>query len=332
MRDFITIGGTTRDISFFTDEGLLLDNKGDVLRQKLLAFESGAKIKVDRFYYSFGGGAANAAVCLSRLGLKTACLATVGADKAAQLIKDNLRRQGVDTSLLQTVKGEESASSFVLVAPSGERIIFAQRGANTKLEINQRDIAAISRSANIYIASLSGQWHKNLKKIFSAAASGHQIFWNPGLTQYAAGVQPIASFLKQTSVLSSNRDEILQLLAASPAYRSLKRSFLDQDENLVKLVYELGPQLVVMTLGAEGVIAYDGKKVYRRPIRPERKRIDTTGIGDVFNSSFAAAWVLFAGDINRALDLSLRNAAAKISHLGAQNGLLRLAPRKIIKK
>jgi len=46
----ITIGGATRDITFFTKEGILIDNHRDVLRQKLLAFEYGAKIRVDRFH------------------------------------------------------------------------------------------------------------------------------------------------------------------------------------------------------------------------------------------------------------------------------------------
>ncbi|KKR32035.1 MAG: hypothetical protein UT64_C0044G0012 [Candidatus Falkowbacteria bacterium GW2011_GWF2_39_8] len=46
--DFITIGGATEDMMIFTDEGILFDNKKDILRQKLLAFEYGAKIIADK--------------------------------------------------------------------------------------------------------------------------------------------------------------------------------------------------------------------------------------------------------------------------------------------
>jgi len=328
MWDFITIGGTTRDISFFTAEGILLNNNRDLLRQKVLAFESGAKIKVDKFYYSFGGGAANAAVCLRNLGLRTACLGTLGADHEGLLIKKNLQARGIDTSLLQTIKDEESSSSFILIAPSGERIIFAQRGANTKMTISPKALAALKKTNNVYIASLAGNWQKNLRQVFSAIGhNSHHIFWNPGMTQYLGGVKPIANFLKKITVLSSNRDEILQLIMASPEYRHLSRKFLDQDENLAKLLYGLGPKIVVITLGTEGVIAYDGQKIYRRQIIKEKKRIDTTGIGDVFNSTFAAGLTLYNGDIDQALQLSLRNAAAKVTHLGAQNGLLQLSSK-----
>ncbi|MFA5184309.1 MAG: carbohydrate kinase family protein [Patescibacteria group bacterium] len=329
MHDFITIGGTTRDVSFFTDQGVLLDNRRDILKQKVLAFESGAKIKVDKFYYSYGGGAANAAVCLTRLGLRAACLAPIGNDRDGELITENLCARGVDVSLLQTIRGEESSSSFILIAPSGERIIFAQRGANTRMKIGRSALAALKKTNNVYIASLAGNWLANLRQIFSAIGhNSHHIFWNPGMTQLLGGVKPIAAFLKKTTVLSCNKDEALQLALASPRYRHLGKKFLDQEENLVKLIQSFGPRIAVITLGGDGVIAYDGHQVYRHSIIKEKKRVDTTGIGDVFNSSFAAGLTLYNGDIDRAFALSLRNAAAKVAHLGAQNGLLRLPRRK----
>ena len=325
MYDFITIGGTTRDISFFTDQGVLLNNKKDILRQKLLAFESGAKIKVDKFYYSYGGGSANAAVCLTNFGFKTACIAPVGSDANGNFIIKNLKDRKVDTSLMQKIKNEESGSSFVLIAPSGERIIFAQRGANTALNISQKDLSVLKKTRNIYISSLAGNWEKNLNKIFSVVTSaGPSVFWNPGMTQFLGGIDKISKYLKKTTVLASNKDEMTQLVISSHGYQHLKRAFLNRPENLLKIVYGLGPKIVIITLGDKGVIAYDGKKIYRRPIFEEVKRLDTTGVGDIFNSTFAAGLNLYLGDIDKSLQLSLENAAAKVTHLGAQNGLLKI--------
>jgi len=325
MYDFITVGGTTRDVSFFTDKGKLIENCQDLLCQNLLAFESGAKIKVNKFYYSYGGGAANAAVCLNNLGLKTACLAPVGDDQNGRQIIANLRQHQVDTRLIEKIKGEESGASFILIAPSGERIIFAQRGANNHLLIDRRRLAVLKKVKNIYIASLAGDWRNNLKKIFSVAGkNGPRVFWNPGMTQYLGGFERIAPFLKKTSVVASNKDEVIQLVLASKGYGHLKKEFLNKAENLVKILHSFGPQIAVITLGMEGVIAYDGRQIYRRSILREKKRVDTTGVGDVFNSSFAAGLVLYQGDIDRALRLGLKNTAAKVAHLGAQNGLLKL--------
>ena len=44
--DILTIGGVMRDIIFLTTEGLVVENLKDVLRQRLIGFELGAKIYV----------------------------------------------------------------------------------------------------------------------------------------------------------------------------------------------------------------------------------------------------------------------------------------------
>lgn len=326
MYDFISIGGTTRDISFFTDQGVMINNEKDLLRQKLLAFESGAKIKVDKFYYSYGGGAANAAVCLGHFGLKTACLAPVGSDQNGGLIIKNLKERHIDIRLIRKIKNEESGSSFILIIPNGERIIFAQRGANNKLVLNNRDVLFLKKTKNIYIASLSGDWLRNLQKIFSVSGGklNPNIFWNPGMTQLLGGADKIKQYLKRTSILACNKDEALALVLNTAGYKHLDNKNLNDPEKLIKIMHSFGPKIAVITLGEDGAIVFDGQKIFRRGIIREVKRVDMTGVGDIFNSSFAAGWVLFKGDINQALDLSLKNAAAKVSHIGAQNSLIKI--------
>ena len=111
--DFIAIGGATRDISFFTNDGVLFANPKDILRQKLLAFEYGAKIRVDHFYYTYGGGAANVAVNLSNFGFKSACLAAVGDD-------EDREQHGVDPVLALHVGVEQRADEQqFLLGPAG---------------------------------------------------------------------------------------------------------------------------------------------------------------------------------------------------------------------
>lgn len=325
MYDFITVGGATHDISFFTDKGILIDNRRDILRQQLLGFEYGAKIKVDEFRYSFGGGAANAAVCLTNLGLSTACLASVGDDGSGRLIIENLRQRKVETNLMPLAKNEGSGGSFIIIAPSGERIIFAARGANRRLAIKASQLAALKKAKNIYIASLSGNWLDNLKKIFSLVRpAGPKIYWNPGASQYSGGLKKIAPFLKKTKVFALNKDEAIELVLSAGKSQNLSPSFLNNTDNLLRAIKEFGPEIVVITLGSEGVKVYDGQKIYFQPVAKEKKRVDTTGVGDVFNSSFSAGLVLYQGDINKALRLALKNTASKVAHFGAQNGLIKL--------
>ena len=133
--DFITIGGATEDITFYTHEGLMIANRKDILRQKLLAFEYGTKIKIDHSNSTFGGGAANAAVCFSRLGFKAAALVAVGDDERGGKITANLKKEKVDTNLVQKIKGVESGYSFILTGLDSEHIVFSNRGANSQLSI-----------------------------------------------------------------------------------------------------------------------------------------------------------------------------------------------------
>jgi len=36
--DFVTVGGATEDITFYTKEGEIIYNKEDILKQKMIAF------------------------------------------------------------------------------------------------------------------------------------------------------------------------------------------------------------------------------------------------------------------------------------------------------
>ncbi len=110
----------------------------------------------------------------------------------------------------------------------------------------------------------------------------------------------------------------------SPCCKNTDKNVLKDTESLIKIVHSFGPKIVVITMGSAGTIAFDGQKVYKRDIVKEEKRVDTTGVGDIFNSSFAAAWTLFKGDIDKALYLSSQNAAAKVAHIGAQNSLIKI--------
>ena len=89
--DVITIGSALEDITFYTSECRLINNKGDLLCKKMLAFEYGAKIGVDKINKSFGGGAANTAVSFSNLGLKTSIVSSIGNDERGDKIKKNFR-------------------------------------------------------------------------------------------------------------------------------------------------------------------------------------------------------------------------------------------------
>jgi len=318
--DVITIGGATEDITFYTEEGIFIANRKDILRQKLLAFEYGTKIKIDGSHSTFGGGAANAAVCLSKLGFKAAALVAVGDDIRGREILNNLKKNGVDISLAQKKKNIESGFSFLLVGRDNEHIVFSNRAANSELRITGRELRALKNTKWIYLTSLSGDWQDALKKIFSV--EGPNIAWNPGHIQLNGGYGAIGKYLKKAKVLIVNKDEAIELVVSRKLYRKKPFEFLNKIENLIKIIHSWGPETVVITNGKYGAFAYDGEKLYRQPVIKEKERVDTTGVGDAFGSSFVAGLELYGGDIQKAMRLAAKNSASVISKQGAQNGLL----------
>ena len=317
--EFITLGGATEDITFYTKEGEIIHNKEDILKQRLIAFEYGAKLRIDRSYSTYGGGAANAAVCLSKLGLKVAAMVAVGKDSRGNRIIGNFKKNGVDTNLIQAKKDIESGFSLLLVGQSNEHVVFSNRAANKKLSVGPKEIRDLNSAKWIYMTSFSGKWRDLLINVFKTTA---KIAWNPGHIQLHAGFKAIGKYLKKTTVLSVNKDEAIELVVTNPIYRNKDNRFLNNNKNLLSVLREYGPRIVVITNGRFGADAYDGEKYYHQNIIKERKRLDTTGVGDAFGSTFIAGLELFNGDIQKSLKLSSKNTASVISQQGAQNGLL----------
>jgi len=318
--DFITIGGATEDITFYTDEGILTDNKSDVLRQKLLSFEYGAKIEINKAYSTYGGGAANAAVCLARLGYKTACLAAIGDDFRGKSLMANFKNNGVMTNLLKKIKGEKTGYSFFLVGRDNEHICFSDRAANQKLKIEIRDVKILKQAREIYLTSLSGDWRGVLNKIFSSRRTG--ITWNPGQLQLKSGFSIIGKFFKYCQSLIVNQDEAIELVISDKKYRRQDRGFLNNIRNLLAIIKKWGPQIVIITASKRGADAYDGVKFYHHEIVKEKRFINTTGVGDAFGSTFTAGLEMFKGDIKKAMQLGVTNTASVVANMGAQAGLL----------
>jgi ribokinase len=320
----ITIGGNTEDIMVVTDEGKVINNKGNLLVEKLLAFEQGAKFRVPETYSTFGGGAANAAVNFAGLGLRTAIITCLGDDGRGMAIKHNLKEKGVKLNLVQTAKGKNSGFSFVIIDQTKERTIFTHRGANNNLKFTNNEIKNVKKTDWLYISSLSNNWKKLLKSIFLHCCKFQKakIAWNPGRAQLEAGFNVIGKYIKDTAVFCVNKDEALELVLSHKEYKNKRYAYLRNVKNLLRIIKSWGPDYVVITSGKKGADVYDGDRIYHRDIMKEKIRLDATGLGDAFNSSFVAGLHVYKGDIDKAIHLGLRATASVIAKPGGQNGLL----------
>ncbi len=117
--EVFVIGSATWDVLFTTPTAKLV--AAHKARQRFLAFEYGGKLDAQEVVYSFGGGAANVSVGLSRLGVKTSIISRVGVDWLGEEVLKNLKLNAVNIKYVQKDKKENTPLSFVVTL--GERAI-----------------------------------------------------------------------------------------------------------------------------------------------------------------------------------------------------------------
>jgi ribokinase len=314
--DILTIGGIMRDVIFLTKEGLIIENPQNPLCQRLLSFELGAKIYVNQVHFEAGGGASNTAVGFSRLGLKTAIMGRVGQDREGEELIKGLKKEKVDTRWIQIDKKFSTGFAAILALSHRKRAhaIFAYRGSNDNLvlKINKEEV---KKAKWIYLSSLSSPiWEKFLKDAFSFKTGKIKLAWNPSNVQLKAGWKSLDKYLRKTDVLILNDDEARELVLSKTRIKNLS------NKNLLQHLFQMGPQISIITAGKKGAYAYNGKMYYQKPA--PAKVIHATGAGDSFSAGFISSLFYCPQDIQRALKWGVTNSASVIDHVGAQKGLL----------
>jgi sugar/nucleoside kinase (ribokinase family) len=320
MFDIITIGGATRDVTFLTDKGKVIETPENLTEQSLLAFEYGAKIKSEEVFFNFGGGACNTAATFAKLGLKTAVNCRVGKDDGGEYILSNLRNAGANTDLVQVDEDMKTGFSLVVVNKKnkgGDRVIFVYKGASDFLDVKKENLTG---TRWIYLTSLAGDWEESLNEISRVVEKNNiKLAWNPGATQISAGKNKLEKLLSSAEIFIVNKDEAIELVQ-SDKNLSLDFNQISDPAVLARNIKSWGPKIVVITDGPEGAYVYDGKNVLYSPAT-SRDKIDSTGAGDAFGSAFVGGHIL-NDNLEVALKYGIINSGNVVSEYGAQNGIL----------
>jgi len=240
-----------------------------------------------------GGPAANSACAASRLGLRVAALATVGADEAAQIIIDGYTQFGVDISLVEVSPDATSPFTVILIDPTGEKAIVVVPGTPPRYRMDRVE-QALRRARAMYM--MPGDHAQFLELARLARACGAEVMID---VESTVGFSPavLDQLLAAVDIASFNQDGFITATGEQPTPEALGR------------LLDYGPHTVVVTRGARGALAATADQVAEWPgYRVEV--VDTTGAGDTFNAAFLCA--TFDG---LALEKRLRfaNAAAAIS-------------------
>ena len=269
--------------------------------------KTGEKLTIDKNSFEVGGGAINAATNFARHGHETIVISNFGRDSAANAILNFLQNENVDTSYLNFTRKKTGTSVILLDSETGKRTILTCRGASesfVKLEASDLDL---SNPDWLYVTSLNGDMNTCLRFFEKAKEKGIKIMWNPGMEEIAEK-KKLLGLLQDVDVLILNEKEAKTLIGGEIL-----------EELLVKLARYV--KTVIITAGARGSIATNGKETYRLAEYEMKTPKDTTGAGDAFGAGFLSA-TLDGKKFKDALIFAAANATSVISYIGAQAGTL----------
>lgn len=313
----LCIGSATKDIFFPTNEGVVIETPEDLLSQRKIAFEMGAKYHIESRFESLGGCSVNVAVGLSRLGENVSCYASIGDDMIAEWIKEKLisNRIGI-ANIEKQVKCQNDLSAILVDINSGERVIFSNQTSNKFLKIEKEKLLGFDW---IFIGDLSGDWKKNSDLIVEYAKEKNIPFAiNPRQKTIHDDAKKVMEAASCAQVLFCNKDEAIELVKS---YTN-KGEFNDE-KFLLKSLKDKGAALVVITDGTRGAWANDGHEMLHVDVDSFlRKAVDTTGAGDAFTSGFFAAY-LKGKEVGECLKWGIINSSSSVQYYGGIEGLLK---------
>ncbi len=309
----VTVGAASQDV-FLT--GKALSARRDVRsRDYVEQFPLGAKIDVAGVVYDTGGGATNAAVTFARQGLSASFIGKIGHDPAGAEVIRSLKRESVGTDGVAYDTKLGTQYSTILLSPTGERTILVYRGASHDMKATDFAIRNIEADW-LYISSLSGNMDLLTRLLKHANARGIRVALDPGAAELAQA-KKLRRLLPLISVLKANLDELGQLAMATTP------------EGIVRELAKYCTYVIV-TDGAKGCLATDGKLLYRAGQYQKVKVVDRTGAGDAFGSGFVAG--LAKGlPMEDAITLASANSTGVVQKIGAKPGILKTSRIKRMK-
>ncbi|MBQ3297008.1 carbohydrate kinase family protein [Candidatus Saccharibacteria bacterium] len=319
MARIVSLGSALQDVYLIDHDDLIPTEIGEeAIFGKVLV---GSKVDIDRISYEVGGGGVNSAITFARYGHEIILMANISRDPGGSAVTRVLAREGIDDSYLGFLERKTTGTSVILLdSKSGERTILTCRGASEQFgNLAETDLKLIKPDW-LYVTTLRGDM-ETLERFFKQAHSmGTKIMFNPGVRELEQ-IPHLTKLLKYVDILNVNKREAAEIVPGAM---------------LTELLYRLQNYVdtVIITDGAMGGIAGDGKEVYRFGIYEDKKIRDATGAGDAFGSGFLAAK---AGgrSFRSALIFASANSTAVVAELGANRGILtkevRLHPMPIQK-
>lgn len=292
-------GGTRYDIVALGDCGL--DLYAEVPRLP----EYDEKVPGD-FIGVFGGGvAANFACSTARLGMRTGLVSVVGKDDFGTRAVQTVAEFGVDVSGVRIRDDAHTHFCFVSLDSGGEKALTIVRTPAFAPRWEDVSTSHLEEAQLVHIAPFNLDAAVRAAKYARSRGVRVSVDLEPGSA--LGGLEPLIPLLANTTIAMPNRQCLESLFPGASIW------------DVMGELRDFGPEIVVATLGEEGVIVASADDVVAVPAQDVSVR-DTTGAGDCFNAAFVSQWLRGEDPVDAAR-FATAAAAMSIQEFGARAGL-----------
>ena len=232
-------------------------------------------------------------------------LGRVGDDAFAGTLLHNLKTNGVDTSNVRSSKNLASGLAVVAVENSGENAILVVPNANGAVTVD--DVAASSKLFTedaVVLLQLETPMDTVLAAIRLAKSKGARVIVDP-----APAPAKWPEELFNVDLMCPNESEAASFLKNDV-------NTIAEAERAAREIHDRGAKNVVITMGEQGSLLFDGDSVDLIPAYSVTA-VDSTAAGDAFAGALAVHWAQH-NNLLEAVRFGNAAGALSASRMGAQ--------------
>jgi fructokinase len=285
----------------------------------LVGEQHGAALtEVPRFSPHFGGVTANIAVFAARLGAQVALAGGAGDDVWGRWLRERLERERVEASLFKLLAGAETLLAFVSVDERGEpRYELRGNAVGTVVQaLGDRVEQTVADSAALFISTntLAGAQERavTMRAREVALELGRPVIFDANLRLHRWSSRTDAAASANACVRGA-------LLVRLNLFEAELMTGESDPERAAMALVKAGARLVVLTLGADGVLLRGALRGAVPGVSPARV-LSTVGAGDALTGTLLARLALsgfYASSVAAALPEAVAAAAAACERWGA---------------
>ena len=250
---------------------------------KLIGAEE--KINAHRLEIHAGGVTANNLTQVARLGVRAGWLGLIGEDENGRIIQKEFADDGMDLAGIEVVAGEHSSFTWIPVDAQGERCIYMfpnVTGRITPQQVREQFALHIRQAKHFHTEASQLPLAPVEEAMRIAKEAGVRVIFDLDVAASYFAQAGLGS--EEALVAALRRADVLKPCKAAARELTGESDYEKMGRGLLKL----GPELVAITMGAEGCLIARRDRVTQVPSF-RANVVDTTGAGDAFMGGLSYA-------------------------------------------